>query len=163
MVQETGERVAACLIGELTGGPIEIRHDAFDDQPVDRVVEAALDLDHISARERCDAPGDEPPEHAAQQQELGHDLARREPERFALPRVVARDRRERPSDPHPFGHRVLDLAAELGDEGRYIPELRHAPETDERGDDVVIETLLDDLERQFPPVRAQLGTERRER
>ena len=92
MVEQAGERIAPRLIGELGGCAVEVRDDALDDEPVDRVVEAALDLDHVAALELGQALGDEAPEDPAQQQELGDDLARREAERLALAGVVAGDR-----------------------------------------------------------------------
>jgi len=60
-----GQRIAPRLVCELGGCPVEIRDDALDDQPVDRVVDAALDLDHVAALEAGQVLGDKAPEDAA--------------------------------------------------------------------------------------------------
>jgi hypothetical protein len=77
--------------------------------------------------------------------------------------VLAGDRGERPADAHASGQRVLDLAAELRDEGREVAELRDPAEAHERGDDVVRERLVDHLEGEVPAVVPQVGAQRLQR
>ena len=105
--------------------------------------------------------GDEPPEHAAQEQELGHDLARREAERLAVAGVVAGDRGERAADPHaarasarstsrPSSAMKVGMSPSWRDAGRGATS---------DGITSSAQALLDHLEGQLPAVRTQLGAE----
>ena len=104
---------------ELRGGAVEVGEHAFDEEPVDGVGQApARRADSASVSSGRAALRDEAPEHATEQEELGHDLAGREAERLPLARVVACLRGERATDAQASGHRVGQPAAELGDERR---------------------------------------------
>jgi coenzyme F420-0:L-glutamate ligase/coenzyme F420-1:gamma-L-glutamate ligase len=150
VMEKTGQLVVPRLVGELGGGPVEVGDDALGDELVDRVVEASLAREHVVGAQLGRAFGDEAPEHAPQDQELSHDLARGEAVRFALARVVARLCGERAATTEPLRLRVDELPRELDDEGRHVPELSEAPEPLERRDLVLEEPLLDRRHRQVP-------------
>src|SRR3954451_25167221 len=113
------------LVRELRRRAVEVRDYALRHQPVDRRVQAVLDCEHLlgAELELSRAAGDERPEHAAQEQELRDDLARGKAERLALAGVRAGLCGELAAAAHPLGPRVDQLAAQLADERRHVPEL----------------------------------------
>ena len=110
VVQQPGQLVVPGLVGELRGRAVEVRDHALGHQAVDRCVQALLDCEHLFGPELSRTAGDERPEHAPQQQELRHDLARRKAERLSLLRVRAGLRGERAAGAHPLRPRVDELA-----------------------------------------------------
>jgi hypothetical protein len=62
-----------------------------------------------------------------------------------------------------LGSGVGELAAELGDEGRHVPELPETPQALQRGDLVVEEPFVDYCERELPRRRLDLRRELLER
>ena len=163
VVQKPGELVVTRLVGELRRRAIEVRHDAFRDELVDRVVEPPLTREHVLAVQLGCALGDEAPQDAAQDQELGHDLAGGEAEGFALACMVASLRCERAPAPEALGLRVDQLPRELDDERRHVSELPESPEALERRDLIVEEPLFHDRDGQVPGRRVDRGGELLER
>ena len=78
-----------------------------------------LELEEVDA---LGAIGREAPDDAAHDQELGDDVARREPHLLARARMLARDRRERGREP-PLRVVLLQLPADLGHERRQLAQL----------------------------------------
>ena len=113
----------ACFMGELGRGAVEVRDYALGHEPVDRVVEPPLDDQHLLGVQLGGSLRDEAPQDAPQQQKLGHDLPRREPERLALARVVPGLGGQRAPATEPFRLRVNELSRKLGNEGRHVAEL----------------------------------------
>ena len=109
VVEELRERIAASLDRKLGRGAVEVRDDALGHELVDRVVQAMLDDEQLVGVELGTAHRHEAPENAAQDQELGHDLARREPERLPLAGVVVHAGGERAPAPQPRRLRVGEL------------------------------------------------------
>ena len=142
VVEQPGELVVPRLVRELGSGAVEVGDDALGDQPVDRVVQAALHEQDVLRAERAGALRDEAPEHTAQEQELDHDLARREPQRLAAARVLAGLDGERAAGPEPLRPGLDDLPAELGDERRDVAELPETAEPLQRGHLVVAQPLV---------------------
>jgi len=128
VVEETGQLVVARLSGELRGSAIEVGDDALRHEPVDRVVEAPLYDQDVAGAELGCAVGNEPPEHAAQEQELRDDLAWSEAEGLPGAGVLTGLRGERAPDSEPFGLGLEQLTGELGDEGGHVAELAELPE-----------------------------------
>ena len=151
VVEQLGERVEPRPLGELGGGAVEVGDDALDREPVDGVVEAPLEREHVVGVREEAARDDEAPEHAPEQQQLGDDLARGEPERLALARVVAHEGGERApaleADPR-LG--VRELGADVADQRRQRAELAEPAEPVERRDQLLGERLADHLERELP-------------
>ena len=163
MVEELGERVPPRLVGELRRGAVEVGDDALGDEHVEAVVQSPLRLEDLAAREVVGARGDEAPEHPPQDEQLGDDLPRREAERLPLPRVVPDQPGQRPAAPHAPRLGLCELLRELDDEGRHVPELADLPEPLERGDGVLAQALVDDLDGQVPgggPDLLRQGAER---
>ena len=152
MVEQPRELVVARLARQLRGRAVEIGDDALGDEAVEGVVQAALDEQHILGPELGCALGDEAPDHAPKEQELGDDLARGEPERLAIARVVAGQRGERAPDPQTLGRRLHEPMRELADERRHVAELADAPEPLQRGKLVVLQPFLDGREREVPGI-----------
>ena len=106
---------------------------------------------------------DEAPEDTAEQQELRHDLARSEAERFALAGVVACDRGERPTDAHRWlGDGVSTSRPSSAMNVGRSPSCARRPETHERRDHVVRQPLVDHLEGQLPALRPKLRPQSRQ-
>ena len=150
VVQEPGELVVAGLVRELRGGAVEVGHDALGHEAVDRIVEAALDEQHVARPERGGAVGHEPPENPPQKQKFGHDLPRREAERLPLARVITGLRGERAPDPQALRPGLQELSRELGDERGHVAELAEPPEPLQRGKLVGLQPLLDDVHSKLP-------------
>ncbi len=111
VVEQSGELVVARAMGELRGGAVEVGDDAFGHEPVDRVVQAALDEQHLPRAELGRPLRDETPENAPQEEELGHDLTRCEAQGLPLACVVPRLRGECASEPEPLAARLDELRA----------------------------------------------------
>ncbi len=156
VIEELRQRIASRLDRELRGRAVEVGHDAFGHELVDRVVETPLDDEQLIGVELGASQRDEAPEDAAQDQKLGHDLARREPERLSLARVVVHAGGERAAAPQPRRLRVAQLPGELEDEGRDVPELPDLTQPGQRRDDVVVQPFLDELERELPGIGPDL-------
>ena len=162
VVEEPRERVAARLLGELRGGAVEVRDDALGD-------EASI----VSFSRRSSSSTSVPPEPSMRDARNRQSTRRRSrnsvtTSRGANPsasRSRAWSRATAPAGRPPASvpAAVFDLAAELGDEGRHVAELRDSPEPRERRDRVVRERLVDHRERQLPRVLAQLAAEGGER
>jgi hypothetical protein len=119
MVEEPGERVPA-------GGVRQLGRDASDvtgDAAVDRLARPVLAVTL---------------QHAAEDEQLGDDLGRREPQALPFPREVA------------GGLIGALLLCERGDEGRQRAQLTEAPEPVERGHGARRERLLQALDGEIP-------------
>jgi hypothetical protein len=95
----------------------------------------------------------EPPEDAPEDKEFGDDVARREPERLALARVVADERRETAAAAKSLGLWVAQVLGKLADEGRHIAELGDPAEPRKWRDRVVSEPFFDDRKGEIPRFR----------
>ena len=152
VVEQPRQLVMVRLARQLRGRTVEIGDHALGDEAVERVVQAALDEQYLLGPELGCPLGDEAPDHAPQEQELGDDLARGEPERLAVARVLAGLRGERAADPETLRRRLHEPTGELADERRQVAELAEPPEPLQRGKLVVLQPLLDGREREFPGI-----------
>ena len=105
MVEEARQLVVPRLVSELGGRPVEVGDDALGHEPVDRVVQPPLEHEHVPCRQRRCAPPDEPPEHAPEQEELGHDVPRMQ----FRGRLVGQDGGRRRERAHLFNAKDLAL------------------------------------------------------
>ena len=145
------------------GGAVEVSDHTLGHEPVDHVVQPAFDEQHLLLPEVGRTFRDEAPEHPPEEQELGHDLARREAERLPLARVVARLGRQGPAQPPPLRLRLHDLAGEGADQGRHVAELPEPAETLQRGHLVVQEAFFGRGDSKLPGVARQRGRQLLER
>ncbi|OLE17689.1 MAG: hypothetical protein AUG88_06130 [Actinobacteria bacterium 13_1_20CM_4_68_12] len=92
----------------------------------------------------------EPPKNSPEDEELGHDVTRREAERLAFAGVIADERGELTAAAETFRPGMVQVLCELGDEGRHVPELADAAEPGEGRNHVVPKSFCDHGEREFP-------------
>jgi hypothetical protein len=119
VVEEAGERVAARALGELAGDAL----DVGDEAAVERLARLRLAVAL---------------EHPAEDEQLGGDLGRGEPEALALAGEVGGERA-----------RILILA-ESCDEGREGAELAEPAQQRERGSRARLERLVHALDGEVP-------------
>jgi hypothetical protein len=79
----------------------------------------------------------EPPEHAAENEELGHDVAGREPERLTLTCMVANERRQPAAAAKALRLGVAQVLGKLSDKGGHVAELGDPAKTRKRRNRVV--------------------------